>query len=230
MHRILLASCVLTVFTAVGHVMTLDTTWMGTRTALADLDNPLDNHLPAGEVTDAEAIKTYASMKDTLIQNYAKSLLKIAGEFGSWRQFNNSPYVSEHHGDRLVNDYANEKAANYGDFENGDVLPVGAIIAMDSFKIMPSCLPLSITAGAVEPGPLFVMEKMSPGFNGDSGDWQFSMISPDGALIGQTLGTGHENVQFCVSCHHNASQEQDWLFFLPQKYRNQDQRLALEKR
>ena len=228
MRRVLLASCILTALTALGHVTTLGANWIGARTAVADVDNPLDDHQPAGDITDAEAIKTYASMKETLIQNYSSSLLQIASEYGSWRQYNNSPYVSKHHGDRLVNDYANETAANYGNFENGNVLPTGAIVAMDSFKIIPSCLPLSITADAVEPGPLFVMEKMDPGFNADSGDWQFSMISPDGALVGQTLGMGHENVTFCATCHQSVSQEQDWLFFLPQEYRKQDQRLALE--
>ena len=230
MRRILIVSCIIALYAALGHVASLDTNWMGARTALADLDNPLDNHEPAGEVTDAEAIKTYASIKETMMKNYSKSLLEIAANYGSWSRFNSSPYVSEHHGDRLVNDYGNDNAANYGSFEDGGVLPIGAVIAMDSFKIIPSCLPLAITADAVEPGPLFVMEKMEPGFNSDSGDWQFSMISAEGALVGQTRGVGHDNVQFCADCHQNVSQGQDWLYFLPDEYRNQDQRLALEQR
>ena len=226
MKKAILTLCVLIAYSALGQVHTMDTRWTAARTALADIENPLDNHEPAGEITDAEAIKTYASMRDSLLRNYASSLVKAASEYANWQQFNNAPYVSKQHGDRLVNDYGNEKAAGYGDFENGEVLPVGAVIAMDSFKIIPSCLPLAITVDAVEPGPLFVMEKMEPGFNSGSGDWQFSMISPDGALVGQTLGIGHDKVQFCADCHQSVSQEQDWLFFLPQKYRREDQRLA----
>ena len=228
MRKTLPIILLLVAYASVERLQILDTHWTGARKALADAENPLDNHEPAGEITDAEAIKTYASMKDTLLRNYGSSLLKIAGEYGSWYQFNTSPYVSKEHGDRLVNDYGNAKAADYGDFETGQVLPVGAVIAMDSFKIIPSCLPLAITADAVEAGPLFVMEKMEPGFNPSSGDWQFSMISPDGTLVGQTLGPQHDKVQFCADCHQSVSQEQDWLFFLPQKYRREEQRLASE--
>lgn len=228
MKKLMLTACVLIAYAALGQFQTSNSHWTGARTAVADIENPLDNHEPAGEISYAEAIKTYASMKDSLLRNYASSLVKAAGEYASWHQFNNSPYVSEQHGDRLVNDYGNDKATGYGDFENGGVLPVGAVIAMDSFKIIPSCLPLAITADAVEAGPLFVMEKMEHGFNPGTGDWQFSMISPDGVLVGQTLGTGHDKVQFCADCHQSVSQEQDWLFFLPHKYRREGQRLASE--
>ena len=191
----------------------------GPNHVFADTQNPLDDHLPAGEVTDTRATKTYDSIKSTLAENYAKSLLAAASSYNSWRRYNKAPYVSEHHGGRLVNDYANSAATNYGNLENGDRLPAGSIVAMDSFRIIPSCLPLTITADAVDPGPLFVMEKLDPGFNEETGDWRFTMVMPDGSIYGETNGIGHEQVQFCADCHQDVSKKQDWLFFLPKKYR-----------
>jgi len=185
----------------------------------ADSQNPLDNHLPAGEISASQAVKTYDSIRPSLVENYAKSLLPVIVNYDSWYRYNTAPYVSRLHGDRLVNDYANSVAQNSGQFEEGGPLPSGAIIAMDSFKIAPSCLPLSITADAVEPGPLFVMEKMEPGFNTETGDWRFSMIEPNGTVYGETKGIGHDQVQFCADCHKGASADRDWLFFLPKEYR-----------
>ena len=193
--------------------------FIGSGVVFADPLNPLDDHLPAGDVTDSQADKTYESIKAALVESYTKSPLPVAGLYNDWRRYNTTPYVSEPHGGRLVNDFANSVAADYGRFEIETQLPPGSVIAMDSFRVIPSCLPLSITADAVQHGPLFVMEKMKSGFNTASGDWRFSMVMPDGGLFGETKGVGHDRVEFCANCHQSAKPGQDWLFFPPKDYR-----------
>ena len=72
--------------------------------------------------------------------------------------------------------------------------------------------------GKVSPGPLFLMEKMSAGFNHASGDWRYTMIMPDGSIFGITNGEASKRVDFCVPCHL-AAERHDHLHFLPEQYR-----------
>jgi len=84
------------------------------------------------------------------------------------------------------------------------------MIAKDSFVVSP--------AGSLSGGPLFLMEKMGAGFNEDTGDWRYTMITAGGKLVGTTGGDGDSAVQFCADCHASA-EEQDYLFFLPEAFR-----------
>jgi hypothetical protein len=59
-------------------------------------------------------------------------------------------------------------------------LPAGSVVAKDSFAVT--------AAGDVFAGPLFIMEKMSQGFNAASRDWRYTMIMPDGSVFGVTNG------------------------------------------
>ena len=88
-------------------------------------------------------------------------------------------------------------------------MPVGAILAKDSFVVGGD--------GSVGRGPLFLMEKMEPGFNPDSDDWRYSMIMPDGNLFGVTNGTNSNAVAFCITCHVVAPV--DHMYFLPMDLR-----------
>ena len=67
--------------------------------------------------------------------------------------------------------------------------------------------------------PLFLMEKMAPGFSPESRDWRYTMIMPDGSLFGVTQGEGSGRVKFCITCHETAGDENDHLFFVPEDYR-----------
>ena len=121
-----------------------------------------------------------------------------------------APYESEQHGGRYLSNYGNTASRAYGRFEAAGILPPGAIIAKDSFSVNKD--------GQVMPGPLFIMEKMAPGFDAKSGDWRYSQIMPDGSILGISKGPGGENMEFCADCHARVAR-QDHLFFLPQKYR-----------
>jgi hypothetical protein len=90
------------------------------------------------------------------------------------------------------------------------VFPVGANIAKDSFT--------KTEAGGILFGPLFLMEKMSGGFNYASGNWKYTLIRPDGVTLGETNGDGSERVRYCIDCHL-AAQQNDRLFYVPEAIR-----------
>ncbi|MEM9684879.1 MAG: hypothetical protein AAF942_16530, partial [Pseudomonadota bacterium] len=135
--------------------------------------------------------------------------LGVAEEFINWPNYASMPYLSALHGSRYVNNYANEAAASYGEWEDGDEMVEGGILAKDSMTIS--------TTGRIGVGPLFLMEKMADGWNPDSDDWKYSMITANGAVFGETKGTNAGAVTFCVDCHLGAFR--DHMFFLPEELR-----------
>jgi hypothetical protein len=154
----------------------------------------------------SEAEEMYRQLADALRTGYALADHPVARDYRGWRRFNSAPYLSAAHGNLYINNYANESAQAYGHFESAGKMPVGAIIAKDSFIVERD--------GTVRPGPLFIMEKMPKGFNYVSGDWRYTQIMPDGAFFGETLGRGTKRVEFCIACHL-AVERQDHLFFVP---------------
>ncbi|MDF1721597.1 MAG: cytochrome P460 family protein [Minwuia sp.] len=145
-----------------------------------------------------------------MIAAYGKSGLKAAN-YGNWSRYSVHAYPSATHGGRFVNNYANAKGSAYGKFENAGKLPVGSVLAKPSFQVTPG--------GKAAIGPLFLMEKMKPGFRVESGDWKYTMIMPTGAIAGVTNGQGSGNVEFCIACHAAVGEDQDHLFFLPDDLR-----------
>ncbi len=119
--------------------------------------------------------------------------------------------MSETHGGRFVQNYGNSVAKRYGKYESAGAMPVGSVVAKDSFVV---------DGGRVVAGPLFVMEKMPAGFGADSGNWRYTLVMPDGKAVGTTNGKGSPNVEFCAGCHTaTTGEETDSLFFLPMEYR-----------
>lgn len=161
-------------------------------------------------LTPAEAEETYQQLVDELVAGYAPTDHPAARDYRNWRRYNGAPYLSATHGNLYINNYVNEAGRAYGRFENAGILPVGTIIAKDSFVVERN--------GEVRPGPLFIMEKMPKGFNYVSGDWRYTQIMPDGVFFGETLGEDAERVEFCIGCHL-AVEQQDHLFFIPAPYR-----------
>ena len=164
----------------------------------------------AAELGQEEAESIYRGLLKFLSQGYSAAGDPIAETYVGWGRFNRAPYRSATHGQRFVNNYGNEAAAAYGRYEEAGRLPPGAIIAQDSFSVT--------REGEVRPGPLFVMEKMEPGFNYVTGDWRYIMIMPDGELFGMTKGVNAERVEYCIACHL-VQEEWDHLFFVPRDYR-----------
>ena len=142
---------------------------------------------------------------------YAKSGGPVSNSYQGWTRYSKVAYVSGTHGNRLVQNSGNAKAKAYGKFENAGRMPVGAILAKDSFQVT--------GAGKVSVGPLFVMEKMSAGWNKASDDWKYSMVLPTGAIMGVTKGTNSKAMKFCYECHISVAEDQDSLLFLPEENR-----------
>lgn len=163
------------------------------------------------ELTDAEAAAAYDCVIDQLRPAYAKSGDEVAARYRDWPRYSRVAYQSATHGGRYVQNYANDAARAYGAFENSGPMPAGAIIAKDSFAVDGN--------GSVSSGPLFVMQKMPAGFNGDSRDWKYTMIMPDGTVFGVTNGKNAAGMQFCYECHNSVAEEQDSLMYLPDEYR-----------
>lgn len=161
------------------------------------------------ELTPEEAADAYACARGMLQDAYRVSGDPVADAYTGWTLYNTAPYLSALHGSRYVNNYGNDVAHGYGDWEDGGPAPEGAILAKDSFVVGGD--------GSVGKGPLFLMEKMAPGFNTESDDWKYSMIMPDGNLFGVTNGVNSNAVAFCISCHVVAPV--DHMFFLPPEFR-----------
>lgn len=157
----------------------------------------------------AEAV--YQAIRDAMRRDYALSNDPVTLAYQGWQRFSRQPYRSGVHGERFVNNYANEAASRYGFFEEAGRMPVGAIVVKDSFVVT--------ATGAVMTGPLFMMEKKPKGFDPNTGDWLFLMIRPDGTLAGDAWDRNTESVAFCVKCHNTAPPEQDHLFFMPDDVR-----------
>lgn len=164
------------------------------------------------QISDSEVEQLYDDLKAEMGKVYRLANLAEIADYQSWTRVNKAPYRSAAHGNRFVNNYANDVARNYGSFEQAGRMPVGSIIAKDN---------LTLTSdGTVSPGALVVMEKMPDGFNFVSGDWRYTMIMPDGSVFGTTNGEGAERVKFCITCHL-AAERNDHLFFMPEAYRPQ---------
>jgi hypothetical protein len=159
------------------------------------------------ELSDAAALSVYLRVLDEMVAGYRLSRDENAGAYRNWRRHNKTPYRSATHGQRFVNNYTNTAAQDYGKYEAAGEMPPGAVVAKDSFAVT--------ARGDVFLGPLFIMEKMTEGFNAKSGDWRYTMIMPDGSLFGRTNGEGAQRVEFCITCHRSVAADNDHLFFMP---------------
>ena len=154
-----------------------------------------------------EAGQVYRRLADTIEAAYRSAL---GAGYLDWRRYNTAPYLSSTHGQLYVNNYANAAGAAYGRYERGGPLPEGAVLIKDSLR--------ATADGEIAPGPIFVMEKMAKGFNYVSGDWRYSVVTPEGALWGETNGAGAQRVDFCIGCHL-AREITDHLYFPPPELR-----------
>jgi hypothetical protein len=153
-----------------------------------------------------------AQQSGEMKEAYEKANVDLVRGYQQWALFSTAPYVSATHGSRYVTNHANAVAAPaYGKYENVGRMPVGSVLAKDSFVVNPD--------GTVAVGPLFVMQKMEAGFDAESDDWMYMMIMPDGSVTGATGGTGAQNVKFCAECHATVKDQQDSLFLLPEEFR-----------
>jgi len=162
------------------------------------------------QLTAETAKKIYDGIADELAKAYAMAREATVEDYQSWRRLNVGPYLSATHGNRYVNNYANARAAGYGDLRPGERLAAGSVLAKDSFTVT--------AEGEVFAAALFLMEKLRPGTRPESGDWRYVMILPDGSYFGDTEGDNAALVAYCHTCHKNRAST-DFLFQVPKRFR-----------
>lgn len=164
------------------------------------------------EVSPAEARAVYDCLKGEMTAAYAKAGLSQIKGYTDWLAINDAPFQSGTHGSRYVNNYADSHGDyRYKLFEKSGKMPLGSVLAKDSFAVQPN--------GKVAIGPMFVMEKMNKGFNKASFDWRYTLVMPNGKIVGMTGGKGSANVKFCYECHVSVADDQDSMLFVPDEAR-----------
>lgn len=166
------------------------------------VENPAD-------LSKDDANKIYDKLKDMMADGYDLSQMSLVNGYQSWTRYNSAPYLSATHGQRFVNNYANEAGAPYGSMKEGDKLPQGTVLAKDSVTVKDD--------GKFYPGALFIMEKLDAGVSPDTADWRYVVINPDGSLAGDTTGDGPELVKYCHDCHISMA-DNDYVFYVPEDY------------
>ena len=167
------------------------------------IENPAD-------LSKDEAQKHYRSLTRRMARGYAAAQLDLIRNYQNWPLFNDAPYISATHGQRFVNSYANRMAHNYGTMQEGEMLPVGSVLAKDSMTVTDE--------GNIHPGAMFVMEKLPEGASPETADWRYIMVLPDGSLFGDTMGNRAAAVAYCHDCHE-AVADRDYTFYVPEEYR-----------
>ncbi|MCP5084730.1 MAG: cytochrome P460 family protein [Alphaproteobacteria bacterium] len=89
-------------------------------------------------------------------------------------------------------------------------MPIGTTVAKPSFVVQPT--------GKVALGPLFLMEKMTRGFNAATANWRYAMVMPGGKLFGMTGSKNSAGLKFCHDCHVGG-EDNDYMLFLPEEVR-----------
>lgn len=167
------------------------------------IDNP-------ATLSKEEALRVYSELTDQMYKGYTSSRLDIISNYQDWPKYNDAPYISATHGQRYVNNYANNIARTYGILNDGGKLAAGSVLAKDSMTIT--------VENRILPGALFVMEKLPEGGSPQTADWRYIMVMPDGSLFGDTAGSRSKTVVYCHDCH-KAMASRDFTFYVPEDYR-----------
>lgn len=161
------------------------------------------------EITDERAEQIYQAIRSELQRQYGASGDPVTAMYVQWPRYNRAPYRSLQHGNMFVNNYANEIAADYQDFEQAGLMPPGSMVVKDSFVITKT--------GNIVAGPLFLMEKMPAGFDPANLDWRYMTILESGEIEGLSSEDGPGGTAYCGACHRRAKSHH--LFFVPEAYR-----------
>jgi len=137
----------------------------------------------------AQIEEIYACLADKMAEGYAKEGDAVGSVFREWTATATRPAVAGPHGNRLLNTFVNDIAAEqYLKFEEeGVVMPVGSVLAKESVS-------LSKKKKTARPGPLFIMTKMETGSIPETADWLYAGVQPNGKVM-------KVKQSFCHDCH-----------------------------
>jgi len=151
-------------------------------------DCPVDVTDPFDLEADA-VVALYDCMKDAMAAGYSKQGDEVGSAYRDWTVTSTRPAVTGPHGNRFLQTWANDIAAEqYLKFaEEGVHMPVGSVLAKESFKIHKKKKKAVI-------GPLFIMTKLEEGASPETNDWLYSGLQPNGKPM-------KFKQSFCSSCH-----------------------------
>jgi len=131
----------------------------------------------------------YDCLQEKMATGYAKQGDAVGSEYRTWAATATRPAVAGPHGNRLLNTFANDIAAEqYLKFEEeGFEMPVGSVLAKESISI-------SIKKKAARPGPLFIMTKVGTDEAPDTAGWLYAGLQPNGKVM-------KVKQSFCHDCH-----------------------------
>ena len=147
-----------------------------------DVADPFD--LEAAQITEI-----YDCIEAEMVENYTKGDNEVAATYRDWTVSSTRPAVAGAHGNRLLQTFANDVAAEqYLKFaDEGVVMPVGSVLAKESITI-------SKKKKAAVTGPLFIMTKAEAGSAPETADWVYSVVQPNGKMM-------KFKQSFCHDCH-----------------------------
>lgn len=166
------------------------------------------------ELSDEQAQALYDCIKDKIYSGLQKSGLEEAKTYRDWPLVSTAPFISATHGNRFVRHYVNEIGKDaYLKWEEmgGRNMPVGSITAKESFNVNKK--------GQVRNGPFFLMEKVAAGTLPDTDDWKYTLMFPNGKVVGVSGTDTAKKVKFCHDCHLGVLDDQDAMFFPDEDYR-----------
>ena len=167
----------------------------------------------ADDLTDEQVVEIYDCIREKLRAGYAKSDNEWAKEYTTWGATASRPANPGPHGGRFLNTFVNEvgleEYLKFSDEREENPMPVGTIVAKESFKVNKK--------NAVKKGPLFFMEKVAAGTADEYGNWVYTAIQPNGKPV-------KASQKFCHDCH-GAFSDQDAL-----GYPDEDVRLVSEEK
>lgn len=147
-----------------------------------DVEDPFD--LEAAAISEI-----YDCIKAEMVEKYTKGDNEVATSYRDWTVSSTRPAVAGAHGNRLLQTFANDVAAEqYLKFaDDGVVMPVGSVLAKESITI-------SKKKKAAVVGPLFIMTKGEAGSAPEAADWVYSVAQPNGKMM-------KFKQSFCHDCH-----------------------------
>jgi hypothetical protein len=171
---------------------------------LAPAAHAQDCPVPAGtdayDLDDAAVMALYDCIKDGLAEGYAKAGDPVGSVYREWTVTSTRPAVAGPHGERFLQTFANDVAAEqYLKFaEEGVEMPVGSVLAKESYKI-------NAKKNVLRKGPLFVMTKVGLDEAPDTMGWLYAGVQPNGKVM-------KVKQSFCHDCHA-AYEAQDALAY-----------------
>ena len=154
----------------------------------------------AWDLEEAQVVALYDCLESKMAEGYAKGGDAVGSVYRDWTVTSTRPAVAGPHGNRLLQTFANDVAAEqYLKFaDEGVVMPVGSVLAKESISF-------SKKKKTARPGPLFIMTKMEAGTIPETSDWLYAGVQPNGKPM-------KFKQAFCHDCH-SAFEDQDSLAY-----------------